>query len=117
MASPNATIWVPSALGVVFVVFGVAAPDVWKGFPDGAKHAAIVVAVLLWTAAIFLACRRTRGEEPSGGRGGRAAAIGDDSRATGGRGGDAGEGSGGDGGAAIAKGRRSCAKGGDGGRG
>jgi hypothetical protein len=117
MASRNATIWIPSALAVAFLIFGVAAPDVWKGLPGWARPTTIGVAVLLVGFAIFLAYRRTRSEESYGGRGGRAAATGEGSRATGGRGGDASKGTGGDGGAAIAKGRRSVAKGGDGGRG
>jgi hypothetical protein len=117
MASLNATIWIPSALGVVFMIFGVAAPNAWEGLPDWAKPTAIGLAILLWAVAIFLAYQRTRSEEFSGGRGGRAAATGEDSRATGGRGGAAGKGSGGDGGTAIARGRQAVARGGDGGRG
>lgn len=118
MTSRNATIWIPTLLGVVFLIFGVAAPEVWKALPDWARPAAIVVAVLLWGFAIVLAYRRSGSDGLfRGGRGGSAMAKGDESRATGGRGGDAGKGDGGRGGAAIAKGRRSVAKGGDGGRG
>ena len=117
MAARSATIWIPTALGIVFMIFGVAAQDVWKDLPDWAKPTAIGVAIFLWAIAIYWAYRRTGSDEPSGGRGGRAAATGESSRATGGRGGNVGKGSGGDGGKAIAKGRQSTAKGGDGGRG
>ena len=80
-------------------------------------QAGITAALLLWCLAIFLAFRRPRNETPSGGRGGSASALGEDSRATGGSGGNSGRGDGGDGGAAVAKGTRSVAKGGRGGTG
>lgn len=117
MASRNATIWIPSLLGVVFAIFGVAAPDLWSGLAGSAKSVALVGAVLLWIVAACLAFWRTPADKLRAGRGGHAAASGDDSNATGGRGGDAGKGHGGDGGNAVAQGRRSVAKGGVGGRG
>ena len=80
-------------------------------------QAGITAGLLLWCLAIVLAFRRSRNETPSGGRGGSARALGEDSQATGGSGGNSGRVDGGDGGAAVAKGTRSIARGGRGGNG
>jgi len=104
-------------LGFVFIILGAAAPEIWNALPGWARPTAIGVAIVLWGFAIFLACSQSSTEKIAGGRGGSAVAAGDESNATGGRGGEAGKGNGGDGGAATAKGRGSVAIGGDGGRG
>jgi hypothetical protein len=111
------TIWIPSVLGAAFLLFGLALPRIWSTLPPWTTLAGVICALLLWCLALYLAFQRLRGERARGGGGGSAIATGEESRATGGPGGDAGHGNGGDGGAAVAKGARSIAKGGPGGKG
>ena len=113
----NATIWIPLALGLAGVLLGLVLAKTWAELPGWASAIGGLVAVLLVAWAVYLAYRDEQPERLRGGEGGGAVASGEDSRAIGGRGGDAGWGAGGDGGAATAKGRRSIAKGGKGGQG
>ena len=117
MADRNATIWIPSIIGAAVLVLGLVLPSVWSAMPPWMTAGGLVVALVLWCFAVYLAYQRSRGDRPMGGDGGRATVDGDESDATGGDGGEAGLGDGGRGGAAIAKGNRSTAKGGSGGRG
>lgn len=113
----NATIWRPLALGAAGVLMGLALAKFWAAFPDWVSVVGGLIAVALVALAVYLAYRNNQSDRLRGGAGGRAFASGEDIKAVGGRGGDAGTGDGGDGGTATAKGRRSVAKGGDGGRG
>lgn len=113
----NIILWIPALLGVAFAILGLALAKYWAALPGWATVVGAVGAVALFGGAVFLGYQRVRSPSPRGGAGGRAIAAGEDSHASGGRGGDAGFGDGGDGGAAVAKGKRSAARGGDGGRG
>lgn len=116
MSEAKTNLWIPTLLGVAFLLVGVLLPKVWDQLPGWVTPTSYVVAFAAWALAAFLSHRRGRGRG-RGGEGGIAKAVGPDSQAYGGKGGDAGSGRGGDGGAAIAKGARSTAKGGAGGRG
>ena len=113
----NATIWIPLAIGAAGLLLGLALAKFWAGLPEWMSVVGVLVATALVIWAVYLAYQLKDADRLRGGSGGRALAFGEDSDATGGRGGDAGRGDGGDGGAATAKGRRSTARGGRGGRG
>lgn len=113
----NSILWIPLAIGVSAVILGLALAKFWAGLPDWVSIAGVIVALALVAIAVYLAYQRTPTARPSGGRGGQAFASGEDTEATGGRGGDAGKGDGGDGGRATAKGKGSVARAGDGGKG
>lgn len=113
----NAKLWIPLALGAAGVLMGLVLANSWTQLPGWASVVGVLVAVALVVWAIYLGFQDEQSDRLRSGSGGRAVASGEDSRATGGQGGDAGKVSGGDGGAATAKGSRSVAKGGKGGRG
>lgn len=113
----NATIWIPLALGISGVLMGLVLAKTWAELPGWASAIGGGIAVVFVAWAVYLAFRDEQPDRLRGGEGGSAVALGEDSRAIGGRGGDAGRGAGGDGGAATTKGRRSIAKGGKGGQG
>jgi hypothetical protein len=112
----NATIWIPVALCLAGVLMSLALAGYSTKIPNWALICGAITGVALVGSAVRLAFQNGSIRH-HGGAGGRADALGEDSRAVGGRGGDAGTGDGGDGGTAKAKGRGSFAKGGDGGRG
>lgn len=117
MSQRNATIWIPLALAVAGVAMGVITTQFSSKLPMWTIAIATLVVTGLVAWAIYLAFQPHYPDRVKGGSGGEALVSGKDSRAVGGRGGDAGRSNGGEGGAATVLGNRSIAKGGNGGSG
>jgi hypothetical protein len=105
------------ALGLGWLVLGLALPAIGFHPPDWAVYLSLVLAVGL-IAWGLLSTNAEGTAQPKGGDAGAALVVGDDSHAKSGGGGDAGRfGSGGEGGDAAVYGSRSSATGGKGGKG
>lgn len=110
------TFWVPLLLGFGSLGLSLALPSYFETWPTWLVPVTLVGSFGFFVWAGVLAYRT--GNSTRGGKGGTASAHGENSDASGGKGGNAGvSNGGGDGGNATARGRGSKARGGDGGAG